>query len=176
MRLYTTEAPNVGEDLRARFMAELKVAMREKNSMKSIAIRSVLADVYAADKKNDSKPIPPSKIHDIVRKAVDRRRDVAAQYQTASRADLAEKELQEASILAEFLPPLLSEEEIDRVLQEVISELNLPEPKADAKPNPKQLLGKVFKSFYGKVDKAAVPSSEYVTRRATELLTEATQK
>ncbi|CAL1708232.1 unnamed protein product [Somion occarium] len=146
--------------------------MKAKDSAKSTTLRSVLTDVYAADKQK-SQPIPNSKIQDIIRKAVDRRKDVASQYENASRSDLAEKERKEAAILSEFLPPQLSEEEIDCVLREVIQEQGL--LKAEAKPNPKQALGKIFKAFYTRVDKSAVSSTEYVTRRAEAILTDASK-
>lgn len=69
-------------------------------------------------------------------------------------------------MLEEYLPPLLATEDVDRILQEVISanEIQL--------SNPAQLnmvVGKVFKAFYAKVDRSTV-DSEYVKRKAEEIL------
>jgi uncharacterized protein YqeY len=61
-----------------------------------------------------------------------------------------------------FLPPLLSQAEIDRVLQEAIAECL-------QDSNPKKVLGLVFKSFYSKVDKSSV-DSDLVKSRASALL------
>ncbi len=89
----------------------------------------------------------------------------ADQFKQASRPDLAAKEQQEADYLTRFLPPLLPEAEIDRILKGVISE-QLSETQADRR----KPIGKVFKTFYAKVDKASV-DPDLVRRRAEALLT-----
>ncbi|THG98664.1 hypothetical protein EW026_g3570 [Hermanssonia centrifuga] len=61
----------------------------------------------------------------VIRKAVTRREDAALVYEKASRTDLAEKERKEVELLQAFIPPLLGEADIDRLLQEVISEQKL---------------------------------------------------
>lgn len=80
----------------------------------------------------------------------------------ASRHDLADKELHESKILSRFLPPLLSETDIDSALSIVIEAL-------PAGYNPKTSLGQVFKAFYSKVDKSTVDVG-LVKRRAEVLL------
>jgi len=76
---------------------------------------------------------------------------------------LADKEKREADILSTFLPPLLAESEIDRVLRDVIVEHK---PEGDSR----KALGKVFKAFYSKVDKSTV-DTDLVKQRAEVLLT-----
>ena len=63
------------------------------------------------------------------------------------------------------MPPLLPEAEIDRILKGVISE-QLSETQADRR----KPIGKVFKTFYAKVNKASV-DPDLVRRRAEALLT-----
>jgi uncharacterized protein YqeY len=91
--------------------------------------------------------------------------DSADQYNQASRPDLAAKERQEADYLARFLPPLLPEAEIDRILKGVISEQASETQAAD----PRKSIGKVFKTFYAKVDRVSV-DPDLVRRRAEALL------
>lgn len=88
--------------------------------------------------------------------------DSAAQFIGASRPDLAEKEKREADILSTFLPPLLGESEIDRILEEVLAE---DKPEGD----PRKALGKIFKGFYSKVDKSTVDAG-LVKQRAENLI------
>ena len=97
-------------------------------------------------------------------------KEVAVEYTELKRSDLAEKELSEAAFLSTFLPPQLSEEEIDRVLREVMQGQDLSEVKS-----PKQALGKIFKAFYTQVDKSAIGSTEFVTQRAEAILAEGTK-
>jgi uncharacterized protein YqeY len=91
--------------------------------------------------------------------------DSADQFNQASRPDLAAKERQEADFLAKFLPPLLPEADIDHILKGVISE-RVAETQAD---DARKSIGKVFKTFYAKVDRASV-DPDLVRRRAEALL------
>ncbi|KAI0692531.1 GatB/YqeY domain-containing protein [Cerioporus squamosus] len=147
-------------------MVELKNAMKTKDNVKSITIRSVLSEVYAADKAA-SGTAPPSAIVTILRKAATQRTDAAAKFAKASRPDLAEKEQHEAAILQAFLPPLLPEADIDGVLREVVATPAIAE--AVAKGPPQKALGQVFKVFYAQVDKSSV-DPDLVRRRAQALL------
>jgi len=119
--------------------------------MASTTIRAVLAEVYAADKAQPEK-LPDSGIVSLLRKAAQRRLDNASQFEKGGREDLATKEREENAFLAAYLPPLLPEAEIDKVLDPIISGL-----KATAKPGEsKKLIGLVFKSFYSQVDRSTV--------------------
>ncbi|CDO76689.1 hypothetical protein BN946_scf184677.g9 [Trametes cinnabarina] len=150
-------------------MQELKGAMKSRDLLKSTAIRSVLSEVYAADKAA-SGAAPPSAVVGILRKAAARRTDAAAEFRKASREELAAKELQEAAILQSFLPPLLPEADIDRVLKDVLASPSVSE--AIAKGPPQKALGQVFKAFYAQVDKSSV-DPELVRRRTQALLAHA---
>lgn len=52
------------------------------------------------------------------------RRDAAEQYRAANRADLAEKEENEARIIQSYLPESASEDEMSRAVDETIAELS----------------------------------------------------
>ena len=90
--------------------------------------------------------------------------DSAAQFNQASRPDLAGKEQQEADLLARFLPPLLPETEIDGILQKIIAE-----QASQGQSSPHKSIGKLFKAFYSRVDRSAV-DPDLVKRRAEALL------
>jgi len=62
---------------------------------------------------------------------------------------LAEKEENEAKILNSILPPLLTAEQIDKHLMEVIASL-------PPGTNPKRSMGVILKTFYGTVDQGTV--------------------
>jgi uncharacterized protein YqeY len=90
--------------------------------------------------------------------------DSAVQFNQASRPDLAGKEQQEADLLSKFLPPLLREAEVDRILQDVMNE----QP-SQAQDDPRKSIGRIFKAFYAKVDRASV-DPDLLKRRAEALL------
>ena len=90
----------------------------------------------------------------------------ATQFNEASRPDLAGKERQEADFLARFLPPLLPEADIDSLLKEIITEQVT---MTKGGPRKSIMIGKVFKTFYSRVDKSSV-DPDLVKRRAEALL------
>ncbi|PPQ99739.1 hypothetical protein CVT24_009722 [Panaeolus cyanescens] len=112
--------------------------------------QSVLSEVNAAD-KNSAEPIPSPAIADIIRKAVQKRTEAAAQFIQASRPELAEKENKEAELLSTFLPPLLSEDAIDAHISSILETV----PLTDGKKS----LGLVLKEFYSRVNKSEVDSN-----------------
>jgi len=142
-------------------VSEAKMAMKNKDNVASITIRSVLSEVYAEEKASKG-ILTATAISRILRKEIIRRTDAAAKFAQASRLDLAEKENHEVKLLSKFLPPLLSEVDIDHTLTQVIKALP---PDIDKR----KCSGMVLKGFYSKVDRSAVDPT-VVKRRTDELL------
>ncbi|TFK25495.1 GatB/YqeY domain-containing protein [Coprinopsis marcescibilis] len=157
-----SSAASPGNDLRKAIMDEIKIAMKTKDTSTSTTLRSVLSEVYNADKMSNDK-INSSAIAIILRKAVERRNEAAVKFAAAAREELAEKELKEAGIMAKFLPPLLSEEKVDSILGSILETL----PQTEGPQH--RALGVVFKQFYAQVDKSTV-DAEMVKRRARALI------
>ena len=72
----------------------------------------------------------------LIRKAVKQRLDSIDQYTRGNRPDLADKERRELEILKAYLPPELSDEELERGLKEIV---------ASTGASSKKDLGKVMK-------------------------------
>lgn len=138
--------------------------MKTKDSATSTVLRSVQAEVANADKAANEK-ISQSAVISILRKAIQRRTDAAAQFDAAERADLAEQERKEASLLSALTPPLMSEDAVDAKLREALAALP---PKTEARA--KQ--GLLFKQFYAIVDKALVDPA-LVKKRSQAILASA---
>ncbi|KAG7090868.1 hypothetical protein E1B28_009949 [Marasmius oreades] len=154
-------------DIRRLLTLRIKDAMKSKNQVASTTLRTVLSQVNAADKTSKAGPISPSAILAIMRKAHAQRLDSAHTFNTNSRPDLADKELKEASILNDFLPPLLSPEQIDNHLHEILSTLQ-----SDQRKSPKAA-GTIFKIFYSKIDKSSV-DTELVKNRLNAIISAGT--
>ncbi|KAF8588692.1 GatB/YqeY domain-containing protein, partial [Ramaria rubella] len=120
-------------------------------------IKSVLAEVYAAQKQSASATLKPSDITSIIKKAEQRRLDSMRQFESASRMDLAEREQKEAAILATYLPAMLSTAEIDTVLRRIITE-------SSEQVNIKKAKGHALRSFYSEIDKNAVQGDIVIQR------------
>ena len=59
----------------------------------------------------------------VIRTEAKRRRDAMSEFTKAGRADLAEKEGSELGILERYLPAELSDEELESIVREVVSEM-----------------------------------------------------
>ena len=83
----------------------------------------------------------------VIRKAMKQREDSIEQYTNAGRTELAEKERSEMELLKTYLPPELSEEEVESGVREII---------ASTGAQSKKDFGKVMKEatarFKGRVD------------------------
>lgn len=73
----------------------------------------------------------------VIASQAKQRREAIAEYSHAGRPDLAKKEEEELSILLSFLPPQLSQEELEAEISRIIAEVGASGPKD---------LGKVMKS------------------------------
>ncbi|KIK09384.1 hypothetical protein K443DRAFT_671871 [Laccaria amethystina LaAM-08-1] len=153
-------------DIRSHLMAQVKGAMKSKDAFTSNTLRSVLSEVYAADKTANDK-VPSPIIASIIHKAIIRRTEAASKFLDASRSDLADNETREATLLMTFLPPLMSEADMDNSLKNIIDSLTA----GGDVPKTQALIGLVFKEFYGRVDKSNVDPIQ-VKRRAEVLISE----
>ncbi|EKM80840.1 hypothetical protein AGABI1DRAFT_126882 [Agaricus bisporus var. burnettii JB137-S8] len=146
-RAFSASLP-VPQDLRVRIMNDIKLALKSKDSMTATTLRSILADIQAADKSHKDSKIGEPAIRAFIARGISKRHDAASQYDQARRLDLASKERQEAEILQRMLPPALSDSQIDQILKQIIDSL----PPSANRPS----LGQVFKAFYAQVDKSLV--------------------
>lgn len=64
----------------------------------------------------------------VIRKQAKQRRDSIEAYTKAGAIERAKKEEDELQILQEFLPPEMSEEDLDKIITETINSMNLSGP------------------------------------------------
>ena len=83
----------------------------------------------------------------IIQKQVKQRKDSAAVFKEQGREDLAEPELKEAEILAQFLPEALSEEAIEKIVVATIEKLG-----ASGMKDMGKVMGILSKELAGKAD------------------------
>jgi uncharacterized protein YqeY len=87
----------------------------------------------------------------LVRKGIKQRRESSEQYRRGDRLELAEREEHEAEILQTFLPPEVSEQELQDAIRELVASEGLQGPQA---------MGRVMKEmlhrYAGRADGATV--------------------
>ena len=111
------------DDILQRINADLKQAMRNKDEVKKLTLRSLKTALINAGKEEDAGELDEDAVQAIIQREAKRRRDAAEAYDKAGRKDLADKERAELAALEPYLPQQLSDEEIDAIAREVIAEV-----------------------------------------------------
>jgi len=104
--------------------ADLKDAMRAKDATKLGVLRMLKSALkYAAIAKSDAgADLSDAEAAQVIRKQVKQRQDSIESFEKGGRAELAEKEKQEVSILNQYLPQPMDSAEISKLVREAIAE------------------------------------------------------
>ncbi|UOB18486.1 GatB/YqeY domain-containing protein [Abyssalbus ytuae] len=130
--------------LQSKIMEGMKAAMKAKDSVALEALRAIKSGILLAKTEAGAKDeLSEEEEIKLLQKLVKQRKESAAIYTEQGRADLAEPELAQVAVIEKFLPEQLSEEEIEKVVTEVISQTN-----ADSMKD----MGIVSKQLAGKAD------------------------
>ncbi len=113
---------------------EQKLAMKAKDKARLGTIRLALSAIKQRE-VDEQITLSDDDILAVLVKMVKQRRDSVAQYETANRQDLADVEKAEITVLEEFMPQPLSEEEVMALIDNAIKE---------SQPSGMQDMGKVM--------------------------------
>ena len=102
-------------------MTKMKEAMRAKDTVALSSLRAIKSALLLAQTDGSGATMSEADEIKIVQKLVKQRQDSAAIYKEQGREDLAQPELGEVAVLAQFLPAQLSEEEVKAVVAEIIA-------------------------------------------------------
>lgn len=107
--------------LKAQINDDMKAAMRGGEKLRLGTIRMLMAAVKQRE-VDDRREMTDPEVLQIVEKLIKQRREAAAQFASGGRSDLESKELEEARLLAAYLPDQLSEAEIMAHLEATVLE------------------------------------------------------
>ncbi|EIY4752029.1 GatB/YqeY domain-containing protein [Vibrio tarriae] len=100
---------------------EQKLAMKAKDKPRLGAIRLVLAAIKQRE-VDEQITLSDDDIVAVLTKMVKQRRDSVSQYEAAGRQDLADAEKAEITVLEEFMPQPLSDDEVKALIDSAITE------------------------------------------------------
>ncbi|MBT3367464.1 MAG: GatB/YqeY domain-containing protein [Nitrospina sp.] len=107
--------------LKEKLLSDMKGAQRSKDSLRLNTIRSVISSI-----KNQEidlrKELQDEDVLPLITREVKKRKEAATLFEQGGRMDLMEKEKQEHAILQTYLPEQISEEDLRKRIQEVITE------------------------------------------------------
>jgi uncharacterized protein YqeY len=128
---------------------DIKQAMLAKDKRKLEALRAIKAGLLLlkTGKDTSSGEIPESVEMQLLQKLVKQRREAAEIYATQGRTDLVEEETFQAEIIEEYLPKQMDDEELKKVISELIAEIGATSVKEMGK-----VMGMASKKLAGKAD------------------------
>ena len=107
--------------LKERINEDMKSAMRAKETAKLGAIRLLLAAIKQKE-VDERLTLDDDAVVAIIDKMLKQRRDSVAQYEAANRADLADAEKFEMTVLSAYMPAALSEAEVAAAVAKAVSD------------------------------------------------------
>lgn len=110
--------------LKEKLMEDLKVSMREKNNIRKNTIQMVRAAILQIEKDKGIE-VQDSQILEIIAKEVKSKKDALIDFEKAEREDLISQTKEEISVLTEYLPKQLTEDELEKKILEIISKLGV---------------------------------------------------
>jgi uncharacterized protein YqeY len=128
-------------------MTALKAAMKSKDTVALTALRSVKSAILLAQTSGSGAELNEAEEIKLLQKLVKQRRDSAAIFTDQNRLDLAEPELAEVEVISQFLPQMLEESEVEKVVVETIASLG-----ASGMKDMGRVMGVVSKTLAGKTD------------------------
>ena len=112
-------------DLRASIMAATKQAMKDKAANRLSTLRLISAAIkdrdIAARADGNDEGVGDDELLAILGKMTRQRSESAKTYEEAGRIDLAERELEEITVIEEFLPRQLDDDEVDAAIDTAIT-------------------------------------------------------
>ncbi len=133
--------------LEKKIMDAMKIAMKAKDQMALAALRAVKSELILAKTSGASAELTEDGGNKILQKLVKQRKDSAVIFTEQNREDLATPELEQAAVISQFLPEQMSEEEVAKVVEEVIAQTG-----ANSMKDMGKVMGMVNGKLAGKAD------------------------
>ena len=102
---------------------EMKASMKSGDKPRLGVIRLIMAAIKQRE-VDERIELNDEQVIQVLDKMLKQRRESIRQFRDAARVDLAEIEEAEISVLQDFLPQALSEQEIDRMVNEAVLEVS----------------------------------------------------
>ena len=130
----------------------MKEAMKTKDKVALESLRAIKSEILLAQTKSGaSEELSSEDEIKLLQKLVKQRKDSATLYREQGREDLAEPELAQVEIIAQFLPEQLNEEDLKKLVVKIIETVGATSMKDMGK-----VMGIASKQLAGKADGKAI--------------------
>lgn len=107
--------------LKEQLFADLKTAMKEKDTVRKDTVQLIRSGILQIEKDKKIE-LDEDGVLGVIAKQLKSRRDSLPEYEKSGRQDLIDKLNREIEILLGYLPEQLSEEEIQKIVEEAVAE------------------------------------------------------
>jgi len=140
----------MAEDLKQHIQNDMKDAMRAKDAFTLTTIRMLIAAIKQRE-IDDRTTLDDAAVLAIINKMIKQRRDAAQQFIAGDRQELADKEMQEITVLQTYLPEQMSDTEIETAIKQAISDTG-----ANSMKDMGKVMGILKPKLEGRADMGAV--------------------
>lgn len=102
---------------------DMKTFMRAKDKARLGAVRLLQASIKQKE-IDDRVELTDDQVLSVIQKMLKQRKDSIEAYQKADRQDLIDQEQLEIDVLSKYMPEPLTDDEVSKIIDEVISEVN----------------------------------------------------
>ncbi len=138
--------------LQQKLMEKMKEAMKSKDSIALESLRAIKSEILLLKTKGGaSEELMEEDEIKILQKLVKQRKDSATLYIEQGRKDLADPELAQVAIIAQFLPEQLDQATLNKIISDIIGKVGATSMKDMGK-----VMGMASKQLAGKADGKAI--------------------
>ena len=140
-------------DLREKIQNDLKNSLKAGEKIRTGVLRQLIASIHnlEIDKKAKKQDLTEADILGVIRKEAKKRTEAIELFSQGKRNDLVQQEKKELEIIQDYLPQMLPDEEIEKVIERTIKKEMAAGPKDFGR-----LMGILIKEFQGQADAAKV--------------------
>lgn len=138
---------------KAQLKEELKQSMLAKNAEKTSTLRMIVSALgyYEIEKGGAGYEATEEDIEVVLQKQAKQRRDSIEQFKAGGRDELVAKETNELKLIESYLPAMMSEEEVSKLVEEAIKQTGAASPADMGK-----VMGALMPKVKGKADGSLV--------------------
>ena len=136
--------------MREKIMQDIVAAMKNKEKDVLTVLRMVKGAVQL-EEINTKRELNDEEMITVLSRQIKTRKESIAEFEKGNRTDLIEKTQQEIDILSKYLPEQLSEEEVNKIIDDVFATINPTGPSDMGK-----IMGMLTPKLKGKADMGEV--------------------
>ena len=136
--------------MRDKIINDIKEAMKSQDKEK-LAVLRMVKGAMQLEEINKKQELNDEDVIAVISKQIKTRKESIVEFEKGNRADLIEKTQAEIKILEAYMPEQLSEEEVNKIIEEAIEQVNPQAPSDMGK-----IMGIVTPKLKGRADMSSV--------------------